>query len=82
MSQPSQGLIKLIIMVLLPIVMCFGYYSLGRLSEASFGLSLVAVLSLPLCLLGLGGLALKKSYRALWISCIVVALAGLVWVWL
>jgi len=80
-----EGLVKLVIVVLLPMVMCFGYYSVSA-QAASGWVVFLAMLALPLLLLGIGGLVWSHSggiqrLKAVWWSCIIVAVASLGWIW-
>ncbi|WP_156815140.1 hypothetical protein [Amphritea japonica] len=78
---------KLIIVAMLPLVMCFGYYSLELIATDSLWVNILAVTALPLLLIGVGGLAWCYSDKGIkqltlvWWGCVGVALASLVWVW-
>lgn len=85
MNKIPEWLVKLIIVVMLPLVMCIGYYSSLTLGKTPW--LLLAVMALPLLLLGLGGLVWSHSKNGLkrlapvWWGCVVIAITSLVWVW-
>ncbi|RTE67214.1 hypothetical protein EH243_03140 [Amphritea opalescens] len=85
MNKLPEWLIKLVIVALLPLVMCFGYYSSIALESTAW--MILAVVALPLMLLGLGGLVWSHSKNGLkrltplWWACVVIAVMSLIWVW-
>lgn len=82
-----QWLIQLVVVMMLPTVTCFGYYSLEYLGEDKATWALPVMMAYPVALIGMVGLfrALHSSRRSrlavlLWTLCIIVAIAILVWV--
>ena len=87
MDNLPEWLMKLILAAMLPLVMCFGYYSLELLATDSLWVNTLAIIALPLLLLGGGGLVWGYSDRGIkrlnrvWWLCVGVALVSLFWVW-
>jgi len=82
-----QWLIQLIVVVALPAVTCFGYYSLNYLGEDEAIWALPVMMAYPVALIGMVGLfrALFSPGRSrlallLWALCIIVPIAILLWV--
>jgi hypothetical protein len=83
----NDRLIKLAVIVVVPTMACFGYYTLDALPPARTGWAIPAVLAYPACVIGGVGLvcALRAPRRspsvlALWALC--VALPGALLFWL
>lgn len=75
-----EWLIKLIIIVALPTVTCFGFYSVDHLDSNNSLLILLVILSYPVALIGIIGafrvLYLHEKTKiklSFWILCIVVS---------
>ncbi|MDO6563003.1 hypothetical protein Q4488_06350 [Amphritea sp. 1_MG-2023] len=85
MNKLPEWLVKWVIVTLLPLVMCFGYYASNAIQSTSW--MIPAMLALPLLLLGLGGLVLShsntglKRLTPLWWAFLVIAVASLAWIW-
>ena len=72
-------LIRLVIVVALPTLMCSAYYSLARLNDSQSHLVLPVIIAYPIALIGLIGfmktyspLADDKSKRYLWTLCTII----------
>jgi hypothetical protein len=81
-----QWLIQLVVVVALPTVTCFGYYSLEYLGDDEAIWGLPVMLAYPVALIGMVGLfrtfrSSRRSSRALllWTLCIIVPGALLLW---
>lgn len=81
MSKPDipEWLVKLIVMVALPAVTCFGLYSVAYLDSDRYIFTLPVILSYPVALIGIAGTCqtlispAKNHLRlAFWIACIVI----------
>ncbi len=87
MNKLSEWLVKLVIVAILPISFCFGYYAHESLSTDVLLIRVLVITALPLLLLGAGGLVWGYSERGIkrlnpvWWLCVAVAVASLVWVW-
>jgi hypothetical protein len=85
--QLPQWLIQLVIVVTLPTVTCFGYYSLDYLGEDKAIWALPVMMAYPVALIGIVGLfrALRlpvcsRLKLSLWALCIIVPVIILLWV--
>ena len=81
-------LVKLVVVVALPTFACFGYYSLELLGEEKGIWAALVILAYPVFIIGFVGLfrAFLSSERtklelSLWMLCIIVPIAVLLWVW-
>lgn len=82
----TDRLLKLAVMVLVPTMACFGYYTLDALPPARTAWAIPAVLAYPVCVIGVSGLvaALRVPRRpprvlAVWALCIALPGALLFW---
>ena len=88
MTSPNKlaALVRLAVMLLVPTMACFGYYTLDGLDPARSAWAIPAVLSYPAALVGLIGmvstLRVPQPSRArfvLWSLCLVLPVALLLW---
>ena len=84
--HPLPGLVKLAVVIAVPTMACFGYYTLDGLDPDRSGWAIPAVLAYPLMLVGVVGLATSlrsarpsRSRLALWGLCVLAPLALLLW---
>jgi hypothetical protein len=61
--QSPTALAKVAIVVSLPLLACFGYYTVERLGDAGVALTIAAMLAGPLALLGGAGMLTLASRR-------------------
>jgi hypothetical protein len=70
-TQSWSWLIRIVVALLLPTVMCFGYYSLDAVQEQSGPLPLLVAVSYPLTILGLVAMAailLSRRVSKRWLA--------------
>jgi hypothetical protein len=85
--QLPQWLIQLVIVLALPTVTCFGYYSLEYLDEDEAIWALPVMIAYPVALIGMVGLfrVLRSQGRSrlalsLWTLCVIVPVMFLLWI--
>jgi hypothetical protein len=74
----SRWLVGAILMVAMPSIACFGYYSVSSLGEASGAASMLIVLAYPMALIGLCALVAtamsqQRTSRRLWTAALCFA---------
>jgi uncharacterized membrane protein YsdA (DUF1294 family) len=81
-----QRFVRLAVMLAVPTLACFGYYTLEALPAARSAWAVPAVLAYPMALVGaIGSLAALRAAQksalrtTLWALCLLVPLAFLVW---
>ena len=88
MTSPNKlaALVRLAVLLLVPTLACFGYYTLDGLDPARSAWAIPAVLALPIALVGLMGLVATlrtprptRTRCVLWSLCLVLPLALLLW---
>lgn len=88
MTSPNKlsGLVRLAVMLLVPTMACFGYYTLDGLDPSRSAWAIPAVLAYPTAVVGLLGLVstlrmphATRTRWVLWLLCLVVPVVLLVW---
>ena len=88
MSSPArlQGVVRLAVVIAVPTMACFGYYTLDALDPRRSAWAVPAVLAYPLALVGLIGLVTSlrtarpsRTRLALWSLCVLAPLVLLLW---
>ena len=85
-SNPLSRLVRLAVMLLVPTLACFGYYTLDGLEPSRSAWAIPAVLAYPTALVGLLGLVStlrtprpSRTRFVLWSLCLVIPVALLLW---
>jgi hypothetical protein len=82
----TEWLIRIAIILAIPAIPCFGYYSLAYLGEERSAWMLPAVLSLPVLLIGLialmKGVDRRSSKLRVWLAGLLIAVPAVFLLWL
>jgi hypothetical protein len=80
------GLARLAVVIMVPTMACFGYYTLDALDESRSAWAIPAVLAYPAALIGLVGLVSTlrapsptRTRLALWALCLLAPVVLLLW---
>jgi hypothetical protein len=85
-SNVLPSLVRLAVVIMVPTMACFGYYTLDALDDRRSAWAIPAVLAYPAALIGLVGLVSTlraarptRTRLALWALCVVAPVVLLLW---